>query len=45
MASYETHTAKSRAHVDVSGLFALAMIFAVLATLALDAYAFSTLNL
>lgn len=41
---YDTHTSKARSRVDLSGAFALVMILAVLATIALDAYAFSTLK-
>lgn len=45
MTIYDTRAAKSSSRVDVSGFFALVVILAVLGTLALDAYAFSTLKL
>lgn len=45
MAIYDTHSTKSRGRVDASGLFALVMIIALFATLALDAYAFTTVKL
>ena len=44
MAIYDTHASKSRSRVDVSGFFALMAMLALLGTIALDAYAFSTLK-
>jgi hypothetical protein len=41
----DTQQAKSHTRVDVAGLFSLLLVLAVVGTLALDAYAFSTLKL
>lgn len=45
MTIYDAHASRSRARPDMSAVFALIVILAVIGTLALDAYAFSTLQL
>jgi hypothetical protein len=39
---YDTHAARSRSRVDMSGVAALLVMLAIVGTAVLDAYAFST---
>ena len=45
MTIYDTGVSRSRSRVEASSFFMLLVLFLVIGTIALDAYAFSTLKL